>query len=184
VTIYFRVILLSVLWIFLTNEIVTAQEYITRNGTATFTSSVPLHEFQGVSNHLTGLINFETGLVDFFVDLETLDTGNNKRDKDMRQTLDTENFPFAEFTGKLKNIPDITKLDNREVSVAGEFTVHGVTKQMEITGTLKKNDENILVEATWELNLNDFDIEPPGILFYRVDEIVNVEIEALLNPEN
>ncbi|MGF1671137.1 MAG: YceI family protein [Balneolaceae bacterium] len=183
-TIYIRIILLSLLWICFNNRIVTAQEYITRNGTAVFTSSVPLHEFQGVSNHLTGLINFETGLVDFFLDLETLETGNNKRDKDMRLTLDTKNFPFAEFTGNLRSTPDLEDLNNRAVTVMGTFTINGVTNQMEITGTLNRNNEKVSVQASWEINLKDFDIDPPGILFYRVDEIVKIEIEALLKPEN
>ena len=78
-----------------------AQNYYAENGTANFTSSVPLYEFTGTSEQLTGLINLTDHTVDFYLDLETLDSGIKKRDKDMRLTLETKKFPFTEFYGSL-----------------------------------------------------------------------------------
>ena len=63
---------------------VTAQSYFTDAGTAIFHSKVPLHSFSGTSENLTGLINLDDKTVDFYLDLATLDTGNGKRDKDLR----------------------------------------------------------------------------------------------------
>ncbi len=158
-----------------------AQTYSTENGRAEFTSSVPLHEFTGVSDYLTGLINIEENLVDFFLDLETLKTGNGRRDRDMYRTLQTDDFPFAEFTGSLISSFDHNSTKQQNVQVTGEFTIHGVPNEMTIEGTLQRQGNELLLKANWVHDITDHEIEPPGILFYRVRDEMDVQIEARLN---
>jgi polyisoprenoid-binding protein YceI len=162
---------------------VQAQVFMTESGYVEFTSSVPLHSFQGTSNQLVGKINLNDSTVDFYVDLNTIKTGIGKRDKDMRETLNTEKYPFAEFFGKLNTPFDPTKSGKQPATVEGEFSIHGVSRQVSIDGTLERTDDGLLVEASWTINLKDYDIEPPGILFYRVDENQKLQIKALLGPD-
>ncbi len=178
---HLRVIFTSVL--ILVPAILFGQSYMTEEGHAEFTSSVPLHSFTGSSNHLTGLINFDENLVDFYIDLQTLDTGNGKRDRDMYSTLNVEDHPFAEFTGSLASTFDPESSNEQEVTVAGDFTIHGVTNSIEVGGTLQKVNNALRLEASWILNLRDYKIEPPGILFYRVDEEIEIRIEAELEQQ-
>lgn len=162
----------------------SAQSFKTDSGHVEFHSEVPLHSFTGSSDHLVGRIDLSDSTVDFYLDLNTLDTGNQKRDKDMRETLETDQYSFAEFFGKLVSEFDPAQSRKQEATVKGEFTVHGVSRQIEITGTLQKTDRGLKVSASWTLNIEDYDIEPPGILFYRVDEKQDIEIEAILTPTN
>lgn len=92
---------LLILFLFFSFSKVDAQVFFTESGSAKFTSSVPLHDFSGTSDNLVGQINLEDKTVDFYIDLETLETGNAKRDKDMHLTPQTKKYPFAEFFGKL-----------------------------------------------------------------------------------
>lgn len=161
-------------------ERVWGQVFYTEKGHVEFTSEVPLHSFTGISNHLTGKISLADSTVDFYLDLTTLDTGNGKRDKDMRETLETDTYPFAEFFGKLTTAFDTTSSATQEARVQGEFKMHGATKSVSIDGTLQKTAEGLQLNAAWTLNLRDYDIKPPGILFYRVSEEVEIEIDALL----
>jgi polyisoprenoid-binding protein YceI len=160
----------------------SAQTYFSETGTANFTSSVPLHTFTGTSEHLTGMIKLDENTVDFFLDLETLDTGNAKRDKDMLITLETDEYQFAEFFGKLDSEFDPESTEIQPVTVIGDFTIHGQTNEVEIEGTLQMTDEGLLVKASWVLLLDDYDIEPPRLLIIKVDEEQKIEIEALLKP--
>lgn len=159
-----------------------AQAFNTESGTAKFHSKVPLHTFTGSSDHLTGRINLADSTVDFYIDLNTLDTGISKRDKDMRSTLETDEYPFAEFYGKLISgfEPDIE--NPQEVTVRGEFTIHGISRELEVEGTLQPVEDGLSLTAAWTLDIEDYDIEPPGILFYRVNENQDIEIEAHLKP--
>lgn len=159
-----------------------SQSFKSENGHAEFTSSVPLHTFTGESDHLTGLIDFDENIVDFFLDLETLKTGNSRRDRDMYQTLNVEDHPFAEFTGTLATPFDINSGDRQEVTVTGEFTIHGVTTEKTVHGILKVQDDGLWLEAEWVHDITDHEIEPPGILFYRVRDEMDVRIQAVLQP--
>lgn len=161
---------------------ISAQSYYTEDGKAVFKSKVPLHNFTGTSENLVGMIKLEDMSVDFYLDLETLDTGNGKRDKDMKLTLETDKHPFGEFFGKITTDfdPDITT--EQDVTVEGNFTIHGVTKEVEINGSLTVTGEGLLVKAAWILNLEDYSIKPPKLLFVKVDENQEIEIEALLKP--
>lgn len=159
-----------------------AQAYATERGRAEFTSSVPLHTFTGKSDRLVGQINLADGTVDFYLDLATLKTGIGKRDKDMRETLETDAYPFAEFYGKLASPFDASSTAVQPVRVRGAFKIHGVERQIEVAGTLQKTPQGLRVEAGWELNLKDYDIKPPSLLVVKVDETQDLRIVALLAP--
>ncbi len=161
-----------------------AQSFYSEEGYVEFRSSVPLHSFKGVSNNLVGKIDLDKNTVDFFVDLATLDTGNEKRDKDMRETLKVSEHPFAEFFGKLISDFDVESIDPQKVAAKGEFKVHGVPKIVEVDGMLRKTDDGLKLTASWTVLLSEHDIEPPGILFYKVNDEQEVSIEILLTPEN
>lgn len=156
--------------------------FMTKSGHAEFTSSVPLHTFTGESDHLVGRIDLSDSTVDFYLDLATLETGIGKRDKDMRETLEVDEYPFAEFFGTLVSSFDPSSREPQPATVRGEFTLHGVTRTVEIDGTLQRTDEGLRVEAEWEINIEDYDLEPPGLLIVRVDEVQDVRIEAVLEP--
>ena len=160
-----------------------AQSFYSDTGTAEFTSSVPLHTFTGTSPSLTGMIKTDERTVDFFLDLETLETGNAKRDKDMLLTLETDNYPFAEFFGNITTPFDPDALNEEQaVKVQGNFKIHGVEKEVEVTGSITVTDEGLKVLANWVLNLEDYNIEPPSLLIIKVDKQQKIAIDILLKP--
>ena len=178
-------LLLTILAVcYLVPNLALSQAYKTNTGHAEFESSVPLHSFIGTSDHLVGKISLQDSTVDFYLDLTTLDTGNDKRDKDMRETLETDKYPFAEFYGKLVTDFKADTSTKQKVTVRGEFTIHNVTKDVSISGTIQKKSGGLLIKAGWTLDMTDYNIRPPGILFYRVEENIDIQIEALLEPIN
>lgn len=157
------------------------QSYLTEEGYIEFTSSVPLHSFRGSSNQLNGLIDLGENLVDFSIDLQTLDTGNGKRDRNMYSALNVEEYPIAEFTGSITCTFNQQSAEEQKVTVMGDFSIHGITQTIEVNGTLQHAEIGLQLNTSWILNLNDYDIEPPGFLFYKVDEEVEIQIKAVLN---
>jgi len=163
---------------------VNAQSFMTEQGDVKFTSSVPLHTFTGTSSQLNGLIDLDKNLVDFYIDLQTLDTGNGRRDRDMYSTLNVEEHPFAEFTGELISDFDPDSGMSQEVMVEGDFTVNGVPRRITVDGKLKLSESVLQLNASWIINITDYNIEPPGILFYKVDEEMEIKIEAQLQKQS
>lgn len=173
---------LLILGLFIFSGTSSAQSFYSENGKAVFTSKVPLHTFEGSSENLVGLINLEDQVIDFYLDLETLDTGNGKRDKDMLLTLETDEYPFAEFFGTLTTPFDLENLEPQSAIAKGDFKIHGEVQEVEIEGTLQKTDDGLLLKAAWILNLEEYKIKPPRLLIIKVDENQEIEIEVLLTP--
>lgn len=157
-----------------------AQTFYTETGTAIFHSEVPLHSFSGRSGHLTGQIDIESRIVDFYLDLTTLETGIAKRDRDMRETLETDTFPFAEFYGELTTPFNPDSAGPQKVEVTGSFKIHGVEKKTSYSGTLEMTEKGLKIQASWVLLLKDFDIVPPSLLFVKVDQEQKIELKATL----
>jgi polyisoprenoid-binding protein YceI len=175
-------VFLPVVFAFILIDSSIAQKFFNDAGTAIFTSKVPLHTFKGTSENLTGLINLEDQTVDFYLDLETLETGNAKRDKDMLITLETDVYPFAEFYGSLSSPFDLSNRNTQNVTVNGVFTMHGISKEVQISGSLQPVSDGLLLTANWVLNLAEYNIKPPRLLILKVDDNQEIEINILLKP--
>ena len=105
------------LFLFSYSSLLSAQAFYSEKGNVIFISKAPLSEFEGESSNLNGLVDLDKNLLDFYLDLNTLDTGIGLRDRHMRENyLETEEFPFAEFTGKINELPEL--VEGEKVAVA------------------------------------------------------------------
>ena len=161
------------------------QQYLTKNGEVTFLSQAALNEFEGKSNSLNGLIDLDKNLLDFYLDLNTLDTGIGLRDKHMRENyLETDEFPFAEFTGSLNPSPNLNSGQAQQVTALGKFKLHGVEREVTITGTLKpQSNGSLLLEAKFSVLLSDYQIEIPKLVFYELAPEQQITLKATLTTK-
>jgi len=162
-----------------------AQSFYAQDGFIAFTSGATLHTFQGRSQALTGRVDFEGRTVSFYVDLETLDSGNRRRDRDMRQNyLQTRTYPFAQFEGRM---PEGLSLDalarETPVRVEGSFRLKGVERPIVVEGTATRVPEGVRVVARWTLQLSDYGIERPRVLLFEVSEEQTIDLDIVLKPE-
>jgi polyisoprenoid-binding protein YceI len=177
-------IMIALVALILPYTAVQAQSFVTEDGYAEFKSNAPLLTFTGTSEKLAGLIDLDENLVDFFLDLETLDTGIRLRNRHMRDSyLETGQYRFAEFTGSLITPFDHKSDEEQQVVVKGEFTMRGITKEMEIEGTLRNNGDNLELEASWVVLLEDFNIRRPRVVFYELAEEQEITISATLKRQ-
>jgi len=161
------------------------QRFGARDGEIAFVSTAPLQQFRGVSPHLTGEVDFASRGVSFFVDLATLDSGNRRRDRDMRRSyLQTERYPFATFNGTFQGSVDPRTLTTDSVEVVGVFTLREIERPLTVRGEVSREGEGVRVRASWPLLLGDFGIDRPRILFYEISESLTLELDILLLPES
>lgn len=177
-------ILLAVFFILPGNN-AYAQSFATSTGEVIFASKASKLTFNGTSEQLQGLIDIDKNLVDFYLDLASLKTGNRLRDKHMRDNyLEISEYPFAEFTGSITSPFDLQTKSSQEVMVEGEFTIHGVTKSISVSGTLQKKGVNLLLNASWKVKLGDYNIGIPKLMFLELSETQDVSISATLSPQS
>lgn len=180
----FTILVLCTTFLVLPYQSIHAQSYMSESGHVEFVSTAPLLEFKGISDHLTGLINMDKNLVDFYVDLNTLDTGINLRNNHMRDSyLETDKYRFAEFTGNLTSEFNPSVKREQEVTVSGTFQIHGVERDIEVSGTLNPVESGLQLDASWTIMLEDYNIDKPQVVFYELASKQTVNISILLNPK-
>ncbi|MCC5919374.1 MAG: YceI family protein [Cyclobacteriaceae bacterium] len=162
-----------------------AQEYYSESAKVRFISKAPMNEFDGVSEHLTGLIQIKKNDLDFYLDLNTLKTGIRLRDKHMRDNyLHTKEHRFADFKGKIKKLSEFSESQLKEgvkVVAVGEFKIHGVSKERSIEGNLKlsPNGEELHLKASFIVLLKDHKIKKPSVMGYDLADEQEVELEGV-----
>ncbi len=88
--------------------LVSGQIYQTDSGNAEFTGHTPLFSFEGSTDSLQGTVNVSDSSVEFKLPLKTLDTGDDKRDQDMREKLEVGKYPYATFKGEITSSLNLT----------------------------------------------------------------------------
>jgi polyisoprenoid-binding protein YceI len=100
------------------------------------------------------------------VDLRTLTSDQSRRDSRIRtQWLESEKYPFAEFTSTdAQGIPD-SYTEGQEVSfkLVGDMKIRDVTKPVTFDVKGKLEGDTITGSATSNILMKDFGFDPPNV---------------------
>jgi polyisoprenoid-binding protein YceI len=167
---------------------------------ASFESRAPIETVPGVTSDVTGTVAFDpddlTGPVSgrVVVGLASLTTGIDMRDGHMRgeRYLDVAKYPTATFVVEKVVSSDKPKLadgETAQIVVAGKFTLHGVTLDVQAPVTLfyKKASPDLAkmgysgdiagARSTFDVKLADYGIQRPQFLILKLDEIIHVSVQ-------
>lgn len=163
---------------------------------ATFFSTTPLEDITGVSNAVKGKVTFNVADVkslkgSISIPVASIKTGIDLRDEHLKSDnwLDAESYPDITFL--IKKISDVkVETDNKlEANVTGDFTVHGITKEVVTVVTLTYLDESeqtkqrapgdlLGVQATFNIVLSDYDVENM-IVGQKVSENIEINVNIV-----
>jgi len=161
----------------------------------TFFSSTPLEDITGVSNAVKGKVTFNVADIktlkgSISIPVASLKTGIDLRDEHLKSDnwMDAESYP--EITFLIKSVSEVkTEADNKlQIKVTGDFTTHGVTKEIVVPISLTYLDASeqtkqrspgdlLGVQATFNIVLSDYDIDNMIVGQKVADDIeINVNI--------
>jgi polyisoprenoid-binding protein YceI len=175
---------------------VAAQEFhvdLDRANRVSFLSDAPLEDFEGVTDRIDGFAllsgeglwgetDLEASEFYFEVDLASLDTGIGLRNRHMRRNyLETERFPFASFQGRVTHLA-ADGFGGFQITASGTFGIHGVDRPREIPCVVTPEESNLSVRCGFSVNLTHHNIEIPKLMFMKVGEVMEVELDFYLEP--
>jgi polyisoprenoid-binding protein YceI len=164
----------------MTCNLINAQIYNVESGSAFFKAKMSLNSYFGKSDQLHGTIDFETGALEFNVPLNSIKTGIKKRDKNMYELLNVEEYPTITFKGILKKIPSLTLQTKQAIKVVGDFTLAGTTQKVTIPLNFTPSKKGIELNATWSLLITNYNIERPRKFLFTVNDKHELVVNALL----
>lgn len=151
-----------------------------------FISDAPIENFEGITDNIDGYMYYKSlqdlseSKLYFEVDLTTLDTGIDLRNRHMRDNyLETEKYRFTFFEGKIDEL-NKTSEGEYDVKVSGKLFIHGVTNDIKVDGKLKKTDNGYMVETDFIVALSDYKIDIPQMMFMKIDEKMQLELKFYL----
>lgn len=149
------------------------------NGTST------LHDWESNVTEMSGTstINANGDVTDisklnFKLKVESIKSGKSKMDNYTYEALKSEDHPYISFALK-----DIKNIGSGKVSANGAVTIAGVTKTIAVSGTYDYSGGKLVISGNKDINMKDFNIEPPAVMFGTivVGEMVNIEYNLILN---
>ncbi len=173
---------------------------------ASFTSDAPFEKIVGLSSGLNATVMINPNDVTqkpmgkVIVPISNIKTGIDLRDEHLRgeMWLNAAKYPNAEFqlTG-IKNPSSKSLNDGQKVkaTLVGKFSVHGVTKEIEVPATLTyfkesertkaKAPGNLLVaNADFKIKLADYGVMIPDMVVGKVSDEVVITVNFVASDKN
>lgn len=160
-----------------------AQTYKTSTGQISFLSKTDFETFEAVNNQVTAA--YSNGKVQFRVPINAFIF-----EKKLMQTHFQENYmesatyPNGSFKGTVifpENFKPSAKAQN--VKVKGTFSIHGVDKETEVSGSITQTKNGISLIANFSILLNDFNINIPSTVVNKIAPNIDIRVDAQLTEK-
>jgi len=157
------------------------QKYITESGSISFFSSAPIEDISALNEKITSIFDSETGNLVFSVPIKDFEFDKKLMKEHFNEKyMETEEFPKAIFKGKIEDYS--FKEGAQQVIAKGELTIHGITRTVEVPGTLETNVPSVVINSKFAVALEDYDVKIPSLLFSKIAEVVEVTVDLKYKP--
>jgi polyisoprenoid-binding protein YceI len=157
----------------------------------TFVSKATMETFDGHTDRVRGTVEFDpadladSARVHVEVDLASLDTGIELRNRHMRQNhLETDKYPQAIFEGGTILEPSAKSLDPGQAvtfALAGSLTVHGVTRPVDVPVRVSRESvdgkDELHMTTSFPLSLEDYGIDRPQFLVMKLADRQEIRLD-------
>jgi polyisoprenoid-binding protein YceI len=154
-----------------------------REGTLSFDGRATVGDFTGTTTTVTGEMTGGDSLpaVRGWVEapVRTLKTGNDRRDRDLNRSMESEKYPTIRFelTGvELRSSAG----DSVLVALQGHFIIHGVTRETTVPASVVFLPDAVRLHGETPLNLKDYGIggltKMMGMLKMHEEIVVHVDL--------
>jgi polyisoprenoid-binding protein YceI len=162
-----------------------AQKFYTKTGKISFHSKAPLEEIEGKNKTVTAVLDSKSGAMQFAVQMKGFEFEKQLMQQHFNENyVESDKYPKAEFKGTIANNSDInySKDGTYTAKVKGKLTIHGVTKDVESTGTIKINGGKIDANSTFNVLISDYNIKIPSVVKDKVSNTIKVTVDCDLEP--
>ncbi|ULC59872.1 YceI family protein [Flaviramulus sp. BrNp1-15] len=161
-------------------------KYIDKKGKITFEASEELFEpVKATNESVTVILNIETNEIASLALMKSFRFKNSLMEEHFNENyIESETYPKAIFKGKLLDFKfsDLTENDI-EVTVDGKIELRGKEKQIRTTLKTKKSDDSIIIQGSFIVTPDDFDIEIPGIVKNKIAKEIMVYLDFKLSQK-
>lgn len=173
----------QVVLLLLTTFSFSQDKIITKNGKITFEASVPaFEEIKAKNEGVTCVINTKSSEIATLAIVKGFRFKVALMEEHFNENyIESDKHPKATFKGKIENF-DFAKVTSqaKEYTIKGKLELHGKTKDITITATIKKTNDGTAFVSNFTINTDDFGIQIPSVVSKKVSKKVAVSLDFLL----
>ena len=160
-----------------------AQRHRVTSSEISFFSEAPMEDIEAHSERATGLFDASSAEIAFVVPIRSFQFDKSLMQEHFNENyLESEKYPNATFEGKLLNFRPESS-EKQTVTAQGNFTIHGVTHQVEIPGEVTRQKDLWQMQASFPVKLEEYKIKIPKMVFYNIAEVVEVSVQFTYQPD-
>lgn len=176
-------ILIVLLTVFTLTNSVQAQKYIDKKGKIIFEASEALFEpVKATNESVTVILNVETNEIASLALIKGFRFKNSLMEEHFNENyIESETYPKATFKGKLLdfNFSNLTE-ENTSITVDGKIELHGKEKQILTVLTAMKSNNSIIIQGSFKVTPDDFDIDIPNVVKNKIAKEIVVYLDFKL----
>ncbi|HET6995619.1 MAG TPA: YceI family protein [Chitinophagaceae bacterium] len=160
-------------------------KFYTKTGRISFFSSTPLEDIDAINRSVVGVLDTKTGDLQF----AALMKGFEFRKALMQEHFNADyaestKYPKAEFKGQITNNGEINYTTNGSFAakVKGKLTIHGVTRDIETSGTITVKDGKLTLASTFNVLVADYNITIEKLYRDNIAKTIKVTVDCTLSP--
>ncbi|MTI31868.1 YceI family protein [Cytophagales bacterium RKSG123] len=148
---------------------------MTKNGHISFYSEAPLEKIEAETNMASSVFDRETKQIAFVVPISSFQFEKPLMQEHFNENyMETEKYPTSTFKGRVKGY--VEEKGKQEVVAEGELNIHGVSRKVNIPGTLEQKEDSIFIQASFMTLLKDHKIKIPKLVFLKIAEEIEVKV--------
>lgn len=158
--------------------------YHTANGQVSFFSDAPLEDIQAVNPKTAAIIDAEKNEIAVQMRIVDFEFPNKLMQEHFNENyLESEKYPTGIFKGKIVEQPSLLQAGTYQVHVTGMLTIHGISREVEVPGTIVSDGKLLKLDFRFPVKLEDYKIEIPTLVFSKIAEVVEVSGSMILKPK-
>jgi hypothetical protein len=161
---------------------ISQKRYFSEKSLITFFSEGVVEDITAVNTKVTSILDLVNGEVayllspkDFQFEKKLMQVHFNEK------YMESEKFPRSTFKGKIVGL-NAALSELQKVRAVGKLTIHGVTRDIDVPGTLHVQGNNVSLKSKFMVKLADYDIKIPQIVWQNIAQQVEVTVDFLYRP--
>ncbi len=159
-----------------------AQKFTIETGTISFFSDAPAEDISAQNSSVGSLFDASTSEIVFMVPIKDFQFDKRlMREHFNEKYMETHKFPKSSFKGQVDGF-DLKKTGIQSVKTSGKLTIHGVTREVLLPGTIEMKEGKLNVKSKFKIKLADYNISVPQIVWQNIADEIDIQVEFIYKP--
>lgn len=173
---------LTFLGFLLMASVASAQKFTSEKGELSFFSDGAIEDIEARNQMVGSLFNLTTGELVYIAKIKDFIFPKTlMREHFNEKYMETEKFPKSTFQGKLTGFSPNAS-GEQKVRAVGKINIHGITRDIDVPGTLEVSGGKAKMKAKFIVKLADYNIKIPTLIWQNIAEEVEVRVEFTYKP--